>query len=137
MHQNRRAFIKTSASATTALLLSQLDILAAANPPKRMNHRNFDLKILATNWGFNGTLDAYCAKVKSEGYDGIEIWWPMEKKGQDELFAALKKYGLEVGFLCGAPQSNFSEHLAYFKKMIDAAATNSIQKPLYINCHSG
>ena len=51
-------------------------------------NKNFELKILATNWGFNGTIDEYCAKVKKEGYDGIEIWWPAEKKDQDELFAA-------------------------------------------------
>ncbi len=99
--------------------------------------KNFELVLLATNWGFTGTLDEYCAKVKKEGYDGIEIWWPLEKKDQDELFAALKKYGLQVGFLCGGLQANASEHLAFFKKMIDAAATNTVQKPLYINCHSG
>ncbi|HEV7620381.1 MAG TPA: TIM barrel protein, partial [Flavisolibacter sp.] len=84
-----------------------------------------------------GTLDEYCAKVKKEGYDGIEIWWPMEKKGQDELFNCLKKYDLQVGFLCGAYQPEFKEHFDYFKKMVDAAATNTTQKPLYINCHSG
>lgn len=137
MTQNRRGFIKTSASATTALLLSSLDVLAASNPPKIMTSKNFTLKLLATNWGFNGGLDDYCSKVKKEGYDGIEIWWPMEKKGQDELFAALQKYSLEVGFLCGASEPGYKEHLEHFKKMIDAAATNTIQKPLYINCHSG
>ena len=47
----------------------------------------FDLKLMATNWGYNGTLDAYCGHAKKEGYDGIEIWWPMEKKDQDELDA--------------------------------------------------
>ncbi|MBV9961317.1 MAG: sugar phosphate isomerase/epimerase, partial [Parafilimonas sp.] len=54
--------------------------------------------ILATNWGFYGTIDEYCAKVKKDNYNGIEIWWPTEKKDQDELFAALKKFDLEVGF---------------------------------------
>jgi sugar phosphate isomerase/epimerase len=98
---------------------------------------NFKLKLLATNWGFNGTVDEYCAKVKKEGYDGIEIWWPTEKKDQDELFNALKKYGLEVGFLTGAYQSVFKEHLDTFTKAIDEAANNKVQRPLYINCHSG
>ena len=98
---------------------------------------NFEIKIMATNWGFAGTVDEYCSKVKKEGYDGIEIWWPMEKKDQDELFAALKKNQLEVGFLCAGSQSNWQEHLDYFKKMINAAANNTVQKPLYINCHSG
>ena len=97
----------------------------------------YQLKIMATNWGYNGTLDQYCEHVKKEGYDGIEIWWPMEKKGQDELFTALKKNGLDVGFLCGGSQTNPAEHLAFFKKMTEAAATNTNQRPLYINCHSG
>lgn len=100
-------------------------------------NKAFDLKVLGTNWGFRGTVDEFCAKVKKEGYDGIEMWWPMEKKAQDELFAALKKHNLEIGFLAGGHQSNFQEHLDTFKKMIDGAATNKIQQPLYINCHSG
>jgi sugar phosphate isomerase/epimerase len=100
-------------------------------------NKAFDLKVLGTNWGFHGPLDEFCAKVKKEGYDGIEMWWPGEKKGQDELFAALKKHGLEIGFLVGGHQSNFQEHLDTFKKMIDGAATNKVQQPLYINCHSG
>ena len=98
---------------------------------------NFDLKIMATNWGFPGTIDEYCAKVKLDGYDGIEIWWPNEQKDQDELFNALKKYSLEVGFLTAGHESNYKDHFATFKKMIGAAANNKTQRPLYINCHSG
>lgn len=98
---------------------------------------NFQLKMLATNWGFQGTLDEYCAKVKQEGYDGIEIWWPAEQREQDELFTTLKKYGLEVGFLTAGHERNFNDHFSSFKKMIEAAAGNKIQTPLYINCHSG
>ncbi|MEJ0081485.1 MAG: TIM barrel protein [Puia sp.] len=100
-------------------------------------NNNFKLKVLATNWGFNGTLDAYCAKAKKEGYDGIEIWWPLEKKDQDELFATLKNHDLEVGFLCAGSDSNYKKHFDQFTQMIDAAANETIQRPLYINCHSG
>ena len=137
MKQSRRKFIGTTTSATTALLLSSITSLAKTNPPQPVMNKNFELKILATNWGFPGSLDAYCNKVKKEGYDGIEIWWPMEKADQDELFSSLKKYNLEVGFLCGAYQSNYAEHLGLFKRMTDSAANNTVQKPLYINCHSG
>src|SRR5689334_19293145 len=100
MQQNRRRFIQQTTAATTALWLSCLKISASELPSFTMN-KDFALKILATNWGFPGSLDEYCGRVSKEGYDGIEIWWPMEKKGQDELFAALKKYNLEVGFLTG------------------------------------
>ena len=133
---NRRNFLQTTTSATTALMLSSLDVFASPQSTNNMN-TNFQLKVLATNWGFNGTIDAYCAKVKQEGYDGIEIWWPLEKKDQDELFSALKKYSLEVGFLTAGHESDYKTHFESFKKMIDAAATNKVQRPLYINCHSG
>ena len=92
---------------------------------------------MATNWGFQGTTDEFCAAAKKEGYDGIEIWWPGDKKGQDEMFAALKKHSLEVGFLCGVHNRIGKNIWKHLKKMINAAATNTIQKPLYINCHSG
>lgn len=137
MKQNRRKFIETTASATAALLLTSVTNFAGTKPSNEHMNKNFELKLLATNWGFEGSLDSYCDKVKKAGYNGIEIWWPMEKKDQDELFTALKKYNLEVGFLCGAQQINYNDHLQYFKQMTDAAATNNIQKPLYINCHSG
>lgn len=95
------------------------------------------LKFFATNWGFTGSADEYCEKIKKEGYDGIEIWWPPEHSEQEKLFALLKKYNLEVGFLTGGLESDYKEHFNTFKKMTDAAALNKIQKPLYINCHSG
>src|SRR5687768_14191454 len=136
MAYNRRAFLKNTASASTALLLSSLDVLSS-NQPHMSSDPKLQLQILATNWGFPGNLDSYCAKVKAEGYDGIEIWWPMEKKAQDELFGILKNYGLAVGFLCGAGQAVYKEHFAQFVAMTSAAAKNKIQRPLYINCHSG
>jgi sugar phosphate isomerase/epimerase len=136
MSNTRRTFIQTTAAATAGLFFSALNTFATPMSSTTLN-KDFEVKILATNWGFAGTLDEYCNKAKKEGYDGIEIWWPMEQKGQDELFATLKKYGLEVGFLVGGSEPNFQQHLDHFKRMIAAAATASIQRPLYINCHSG
>jgi len=98
---------------------------------------NLDLKIMATNWGFPGNIDTYCLKARQEGYDGIEIWWPKEKKDQDDLFSALKRNSLEVGFLAAGYESSYKEHFDSFKKMVGAAVNNTSQKPLYINCHSG
>src|SRR5436190_23148357 len=133
---NRRNFIELSASSTAALMFS-LDAFSSSHKTNFTVNNNFELKILATNWGFNGSIDEYCAKVKQEGYNGIEIWWPTEKKDQDELFAALKANTLEVGFLTAGHESNYDQHITTFKNMVDAAAKNTIQKPLYINCHSG
>jgi len=136
MYTNRRTFLQTTTTATAALLLSSLDSFASAYKPAIMN-KNFELKVLATNWGFEGTTDQFCAAAKKEGYDGIEIWWPGDANAQQELFAALKKHSLDVGFLCGGWQPDWKEHFEFFKKVTTEAATNNFQKPLYINCHSG
>ncbi len=136
MLTNRKHFLQTTTSATTALLLSSLDVFALTQNNNTMN-TGFQLKVLATMWGFQGSADGFCSKVKEEGYDGIEVWWPSAQKDADELFAALKKHHLEVGFLVAGHQSNYTEHLATFKEMVIAAATNKKQQPLFINCHSG
>jgi sugar phosphate isomerase/epimerase len=102
-----------------------------------MSNSKLQLKVLATNWGFEGTLRDYITKVKQEGYDGIEIWWPMEERELTELAGLLNENDLEAGFLCGAQDINYTEHFNFFKKMVEAAASNRMIKPLYINCHSG
>lgn len=137
MNQNRRDFIKLTGLAASATLLSSLESFSTAPLPVTNINGNYKLKVLATNWGFEGTIDAFCARAKKEGYDGIENWWPEDKKEQDEMFAALKKHDLEVGFLYGAWQTNPSEHLAHFRKVMDTIAKQKIQTPLYINLHSG
>ena len=138
MRQDRRKFIKTSAAGSAALLLSNLESFALPEMTSTSVNKNYELKIMATSWGYQGSMDSFCAKVKKEGYDGIELWWPTDnKKSQDEIFSALKNYDLEIGFLCGGSQPNPQEHLEFYKRMIDAAAKQNIQRPLYINNHSG
>lgn len=131
---NRRQFVNTSIAGLGTF--ASIESIAKENSPTFEKANANSLKILATNWGYEGTVDAFCAAAKKEGYDGAEFWWPQGKKEQDELFAALKKHGLEVGFLCGAGLKDYAAHLDFFKKSIDAATKSEI-KPLYINCHSG
>lgn len=128
--------MQTTTTATAAMLFSSLENFAKPAVPF-VSNPGFDLKIMATNWGFPGTIDQFCAAAKREGYDGIEVWWPNEPGAQEDLFSALKKHSLEVGFLCGGSQPGWKEHLDFFKKVTTAAAHNPAQRPLYINCHSG
>ncbi|HEU4607897.1 MAG TPA: sugar phosphate isomerase/epimerase [Chitinophagaceae bacterium] len=123
-------------TATAALMAPSLAVPEPLKPFPTAKS-GYQLKILATNWGFNGSMDLYCSKVKAAGYDGIEIWWPVSEKEQQELFDGLKKYQLEVGFLAAGSSSKFDEHFKAFKTMVSAAVGNKQQKPLYINCHSG
>lgn len=133
MSISRRGFLGLTGTA----LLTAFDKVSVANAFTNFTNDKMDLKILATNWGYNGSLDEYCHKVKQLGYDGIEMWWPREKKDQDELFASLKKHQLAIGFLCGSGETNYQAHLQDFRQTVSAAATQQVQKPLYINCHSG
>lgn len=127
---NRRTFIQ-STSAT--MLFSALESYARPIFTEGVS----DIKVLATNWGFNGSTDSFCAKAKAEGYDGIEMWWPTDAAKRDELFAAVKKHQLDIGFLCGSGSSDFAKNHADFVQQIEAATAQTVQKPLYINCHSG
>jgi sugar phosphate isomerase/epimerase len=130
----RREFINLTA---TSALLSSVETLAQEKPLVSNVDPKFQLKIMATNWGWDDSLDAFCAAAKKEGYDGIEMWWPNETKDQKELFAALEKHDLEIGYLCGSGHKDPAVNLESFKKSINAASTQSAKKPLYINCHSG
>jgi hypothetical protein len=133
MSQNRRDFIKLTGLATSATLLSSLESFSAAPLPVANTNGNYKLKVLATNWGFDGNIDAFCAKAKKEGYDGIEQWWPDTKEEQKELFDALFKHKLEVGFLCGVGESNPKVHLQSLKKVFDGfyLANSIIHQPAF------
>ncbi len=128
---NRRKFIESTMATT---LFASLESYAK---PLFTEGGASGLKILATNWGFEGNTDSFCAKAKAAGYDGIEMWWETDAQKRADLFAALKKHGLEIGFLVGSGSTDFAKNLAEFSKNLEAAATQTVQKPLYINCHSG
>jgi sugar phosphate isomerase/epimerase len=89
---------------------------------------------MATNWGFPGTWDEYCAKAKVAGYDGCEIWWPTDQKDREKMFEALNKHGLKFGFLWGSGEAGFKKNQSQFEATLNDIAK---AKPIYINCHSG
>jgi sugar phosphate isomerase/epimerase len=132
MRVSRRKFIASSAVASTGLLLSSFTNLA--KPIMSNSQSGYSLLIFATNWGFSGSWDEFCAKAKSAGYDGAEIWWPSEEKERAQLFEAFKKYNLKIGFLIGSGDIDFAKHEGQFKQ---AAMDAAKAKPVYINCHSG
>ncbi|MCC6727251.1 MAG: sugar phosphate isomerase/epimerase [Saprospiraceae bacterium] len=128
MPVSRRKFLATTtgAAAITPFIKMEKPIINAKP--------GFQLKILATNWGFDGSYDAFCAKAKAEGYDGAELWLPGTVKEREEMMNAFSKHGLAHAFLCGSGDADFSKNIDQFEKMLrDGVA----YKPLYFNCHSG
>jgi len=132
MKTSRRDFLKTTTMAGSALLIDPLKNLESPKPVKVAP--GFSLIVLATNWGLEGSVDSFCVKAKAAGYDGIEVWYPTNDKDRTELYAALEKHQLKVGFLVGSGESNYQKHFDVFKQNLEAAVK---LKPLYINCHSG
>lgn len=133
----RRSFL---GSATGAMSYAFL----ATQPPVRLAQAEtptpgFSLKLLATSWGYTGTFDACCARIKDAGYDGIELGWSEEARYRDEVFTALDKYALDVGFICIVlrPDGGFEKHLDTFTKVMQDAVSRSPRQPLYLDCHSG
>lgn len=135
MSLDRRKFLST-AGTLAAIAVTPLEELFASKPAFKVP-ADFSLKILGTNWGFPGTMDEFCAKAKKAGYDGVELWWPMNTAAQQNMLDALQKHNLEVGFLAGGSDKDPSKHFDQFKAMLDGGAYQKTQKPLYINCHSG
>ncbi|MET2984676.1 sugar phosphate isomerase/epimerase family protein [Aureibaculum conchae] len=93
------------------------------------------LLFFQTNWGNTLSWDAFCERAKSSGYDGIEVWFPNDKKNQDELKTALEKHNLAVIFLNGTNRSlPFKEGLAKFTSNLEKIIA---WNPVAINCHTG
>ena len=66
MSLNRRKFLGLSTATSSALLFSAFDALAEQNKPIFTKNAAFELLIMATNWGFNGNADDFCAKAKKK-----------------------------------------------------------------------
>lgn len=134
MSLSRRKFLNlTAMSGTIGTMINPLETFTqplkttAAQP-------GFELLIFATNWGFNGSWDEFCSKIKHEGYDGAEAWYPAEEKAQKEFLGAFQKHNLKVGFLIAGADADPKKHFQQFKASLEGAVS---LKPVYINCHSG
>lgn len=133
----RRNFLASATSAMSCAFLAAHP--AASLAQARAAVPGFSLKLLATSWGYMGTFDDYCARIKDAGFDGIELGWPEETRFRDEVFAALDRHDLDVGFICIVlrPDGGFEEHLRRFTRVMQDAVSLSPRAPLYLDCHSG
>jgi sugar phosphate isomerase/epimerase len=131
--RNRRDFIKMTSAATTAAILSSLESIATETKPSFVQNKNYELLIMATDWGYDGGYDNFFAKIKKEGYDGAETWCPGDEKGRQELAAAVRKHGMKLGLLFGAGDQDPAKNLETFKGVLKAGTA---MQPLYINCHT-
>lgn len=116
----------------TTTLLNSMEVFS--NPLPVQSQQGYSLMIFATNWGYAGSWEEFCSRIKKLGYDGAELWYPSEEKQRKEIVEAFGKHNLKMGFLTGGSDKNPLKHLEQFKGSVEGAAS---LKPVFINCHSG
>lgn len=126
---NRRDFISRTTLTSTSLLFNNF----TGEWPSYTGPKTSQLTILATDWGFNGSFEEFCALAAQTGYDGVEVWVPDEVNltmYRDET----QKHRLKLGILAGSGGSTPHEHLESYQKALNRAIRLS---PIYINSHAG
>jgi hypothetical protein len=126
----RRNFLQQAGVAGASL--SMLD--AFPQPAIENQTAGFSLVVLATNWGFSGDWEAFARKTAEAGYNGVEVWVPQQDKDRDAFLAAMSKYELQFGLLCGGSDPNPVKHEEQYLAALNKAFK---MQPLYINSHSG
>src|SRR5690349_21191426 len=122
MSLDRRKFLGLTAMSGAALTLNPFESFAKPFTNEKPAD-GFKLLIFATNWGYGGTWDEFCDKIKKLGYDGAEIWLPGDDAEQQKMISTFQKYDLKYGFLFGAGDRDYQKHLDGFKTMITKAST--------------
>jgi hypothetical protein len=88
-----------------------------------------------TDWGNSLPMDAFLAKAKAAGYDGVELWMPAGEDKKKSLKEGLKKYELEVIFLHGTARNlPFEEALRVYEVGLQEILA---WKPVKVNSHTG
>ena len=132
MALSRRKFMTLTAMTGTYAAFNSME--SFARPLPVLQTSGYSLLIFATNWGFTGSWDEFCFRIKTAGYDGAELWYPGDEKQRQELFTALQKYNLQIGFLVAGSDRDPEKHFQHFKASLEGAVS---QNPAYVNCHSG
>ncbi len=94
-----------------------------------------EVKYFCSWWGLDSYgLENMLIKIKSAGFDGVEIGIPFNKEKQKQLKYLLDKYQLECIAHQYQAKGNFIEYKKSFAKSLENAAQFN---PLFINSHTG
>ncbi|MBD3661980.1 MAG: sugar phosphate isomerase/epimerase [Arenibacter algicola] len=91
--------------------------------------------LFQADWGNKFTIDGFCERAKTSGYDGVELWLPATSDKQEALKEALKKHCLLLNLLHGTNKGlPFKESLERYKGVLE---TLMLWKPVLINSQTG
>ncbi len=94
-----------------------------------------NLKFYAPLWGNTLPFESFCERVKTAGYDGVEMELPFEEEEKENILTQLSHYGLEL----------IGQYYQSFEPEIEANAENyerylnhlAEANPVLINCQTG
>ena len=97
---------------------------------------NTNVYLLCSYWGSEHLdIDPFLQKVKEQGYDGVDMWVPEDKKERQRLLSLLEQYDLKiVSHQHQATGNNIGEFTRSFDYFLELSAEVN---PLLINSHSG
>lgn len=127
----RRDFLETSLGLGGALAAGAFRSGASV---RQAPGAGMEIVVLATNWGDPDSIEDFCRKIKGQGYDGLEVWYPTDADARSSLVDAASSNGLVFGLLAAGSDADFARHRDQFASSLDGAIA---MRPLYINCHSG
>jgi len=114
--------------------LTPLFLLLVLFLPMRISAQQ-KILFFQTDWGNSLPMDAFLAKAKAAGYDGVELWMPAEEDKKKSLQEGLKKYELEVIFLHGTARNlPFEKALEVYELGLQEILA---WKPVKVNSHTG
>lgn len=128
----RRDFLQTSLGLGAVLALDSLHAQPATQPVSPAS--KMKIQILATSWGDKDSIEDFCRKIKRQGYDGLEVWYPTTAEARERLVRATRENGLVFGLLAAGKDPGFAAHKDEFESSLKGAIA---MQPIYINCHSG
>jgi sugar phosphate isomerase/epimerase len=95
-----------------------------------------EILFFCTRWGQEDLpWDAFCEKVKTAGYDGVETSLPLDGKETKEILSALNHHDLKlIGQHWDTVSPDFDLHVVEFNQRLRAMAATL---PLFITSHTG
>lgn len=128
----RRDFIGASLGVGATLAVKGLHAQTTVSTETRT--QTTKIVILATNWGDSSSIEDFCRRIKGQGYDGLELWYPTTPEARERLVNATRENGLVFGLLAAGRDADFSTHYEQFESSLRGAVAMT---PIYVNCHSG
>jgi hypothetical protein len=94
------------------------------------------IKYFCPHWGSNHLdFKDFLQKVKSAGYDGVEMTLPLDAVEKVEIVNAIKEFGLLfIAQHWETITTDFEQHKVQYRRCLENLASAS---PLFINAHTG